>query len=297
MARKRGRNINGWAIVDKPAGIGSTDVVTRVRRLLGAAKAGHAGTLDPAATGVLAVALGEATKTVPYVQDGAKTYRFAVRFGQATDTDDAEGRVIAESASRPGQTEISAALAAFRGDIRQVPPRVSAVKVGGERAYDLARAGEAPELTSRSLRVEALELVAMPDPDAAILTMTCGKGGYVRSVARDLGAALGGYAHVAWLRREATGPFTLREAVTLASLEASDRPDGHLLPLQAALSALPEVCATDEGAARLRHGNPGQVIAAGIPDGTEVWASHLGAAIAVGRLLGGKMQPARVFNA
>jgi len=197
MARgKKGRAVSGWLIVDKPAGVNSTAVVNKVKWAFGAQKAGHAGTLDPDATGVLAVALGEATKTIPYITDALKCYRFRVSFGAATDTDDASGAVIARSDLRPTDAQIEAALAAFRGDISQVPPQYSAVKVDGERAYDLAREGEAMDLAARPLWVERLELLGRPDADHVDLEMVCGKGGYVRSIARDLGRALGCLGHV-----------------------------------------------------------------------------------------------------
>jgi tRNA pseudouridine55 synthase len=295
---KKGRDISGWVVVDKPAGIGSTQVVGKVRWAFDAKKAGHAGTLDPAATGVLAVALGEATKTVPFVQDGSKGYRFAVRFGAQTATDDAEGAVIATSDRRPSDDAIAAALAAFRGDIVQVPPQVSAVKVDGERAYDLARAGEAMDLAARPLHVERLEIVERPDADTLVLDMECGKGGYVRSIARDLGAALGCLGHVLWLRRDWTGPFEMADAVTLDRIEGlarTDAIDALLLPVQAGLTDLPEVKATPEGAVRLRNGNPGQVIG-NVPYGEDVWVSFQGVAVAVGRYLGGEVHPDRVFN-
>jgi len=192
MARKRkGRDISGWLVVDKPAGITSTTVVGKVRWALNAKKAGHAGTLDPEATGVLAIALGEATKTVPYITDALKAYTFTVRLGQATNTDDAEGEVIATSDARPSDDEIKEALAPFIGDIMQVPPQFSAVKVDGQRAYKKARDGEEMELAARPLWVDELLLIDRPDADHVVLEMTCGKGGYVRSIARDLGRALG----------------------------------------------------------------------------------------------------------
>ncbi len=263
MARRKGRKVNGWIVIDKPAGVGSTMVVNKVRRAFGAEKAGHAGTLDPAATGVLAVALGEATKTIPYVTDALKCYRFAVRLGAATTTDDAEGAVIATSLMRPDDATVRAALGAFRGAIRQVPPQVSAVKVDGERAYDLAREGQVMDLAARDLWVERLEITGRPDADTVLLEMVCGKGGYVRSVARDLGAALGCLGHVLWLRREWSGPFEASKGVTLERIEAlagSEGIDGLLLPLEVGLTGLPELPATAEGAARLRNGNPGMVI-------------------------------------
>lgn len=298
MGRSRkGRPVSGWLIVDKPAGIGSTQVVGKVRWALGAQKAGHAGTLDPAATGVLAVALGEATKTVPYLAEALKCYRFEVRWGFATATDDAEGAVIATSAARPTRQEIEAALPAFRGQIEQVPPQVSAVHVEGERAYDLAREGVAMDLAPRPLWVERLVLIEATR-DAAVLEMVCGKGGYVRAIARDLGRALGCLGHVGWLRRLWSGPFRVEEAISLEEVERLARTDallGHLQPLQAALADLPELPATEEGAVRLAHGNPGQVIASGLPWGAPAWASYRGRAVALGHYQGGQLHPTRVF--
>jgi tRNA pseudouridine55 synthase len=295
---KKGRPVSGWLVVDKPAGVTSTAVVNKVRWALSAQKAGHAGTLDPDATGVLAVALGEATKTIPYITDALKCYRFRVTFGAATDTDDASGAVIATSARRPSDAQIETALAAFRGQIMQVPPQYSAVKVDGERAYDLAREGEAMDLAPRPLWVERLEMTGRPDADHVDLEMVCGKGGYVRSIARDLGAALGCLGHVAWLRRTWSGPFRAEDGVTPAQIDAeagTEALDARLLPLELGLKGLPEFPATPEGAARLRNGTPGQVI--GHADwGTEGWASLHGKAIAVGHYRGGELHPSRVFN-
>jgi tRNA pseudouridine55 synthase len=299
MGRKKGREISGWLVVDKPAGVTSTAVVGKVRWAFDAKKAGHAGTLDPEATGVLAVALGEATKTVPYVTDALKCYRFAVRLGAATKTDDAEGAVIATSSLRPSDDEIRAALAAFRGDIMQVPPQFSAVKVEGERAYALARAGEEMELAARELWVESLEMVARPDADTVELETVCGKGGYVRSIARDLGAALGCFGHVIWLRRAWSGPFEASDGVSLERIEELARTealDALLLPLEIGLADLPELKATPEGAARLKNGNPGMVIASDVDWGDEAWASYQGRAVAVGIYKSGELHPSRVFN-
>ncbi len=299
MGRKKGRDISGWIVIDKPAGVTSTAVVSKLRWALDAKKAGHAGTLDPAATGVLAVAFGEATKTVPYVTDAMKCYRFLVRFGAATTTDDAEGEVIETSAARPTDAEIEAALPAFRGDIQQVPPQFSAVKVDGERAYDLAREGEQMELAARPLFVESLILISRPDADTAEFEMVCGKGGYVRSIARDLGRALGCLGHVQWLRREWAGPFSVTDAQTLETVERLARTpelDALVQPLEIGLEDLTEVRATAEGAVRLSHGNPGMVIATGVEFGEEVWASYEGRPVAVGRYMGGELHPARVFN-
>jgi tRNA pseudouridine55 synthase len=298
MARKKGREISGWLVVDKPAGVTSTTVVAKVRWAFDAKKAGHAGTLDPAATGVLAVALGEATKTVPHITDALKCYRFAVRLGAATNTDDAEGEVVARSDLRPADAEVEAALAAFRGEIMQVPPQFSAVKVDGERAYDLAREGEVMDLVARPLWVERLDLIERTDADTLLLEMVCGKGGYVRAIARDLGRALGSLGHVLWLRREWSGPVEARRGVTLAEVEALARTealDALLLPLQAGLDGLPELRATPEGAARLRNGNPGQVVT-GAAFGEEVWVSHQGQPVAIGIYRGGEVHPSLVFN-
>src|SRR6056297_1927016 len=221
MARKRkGRDVNGWLVVDKPAGMTSTSVVNKVKWALQAKKAGHAGTLDPDATGVLAVALGEATKTVPYITDALKAYRFTVRLGQATNTDDAEGEVTATSEARPDDAAIKAALGGFVGEIMQVPPKFSAVKIDGERAYKRARDGEEFEVEARPLWVEELLLTDRPDADHAVLEMTCGKGGYVRSIARDLGEALGCKGHVTWLRRLWSGPFDGEDAIPFQQVEA-----------------------------------------------------------------------------
>ncbi|WP_435165760.1 tRNA pseudouridine(55) synthase TruB [Falsirhodobacter sp. 1013] len=298
MGRKRkGRAVSGWLVVDKPAGITSTSVVNKVRWAFGAQKAGHAGTLDPAATGVLAVALGEATKTVPYITDALKCYRFMVRLGQSTTTDDAEGAVIAESSDRPDDGQIAAALARFRGDILQVPPQFSAVKVDGERAYDIARAGEEMDLAARPLFVESLILLSRPDADHVELEMVCGKGGYVRSIARDLGAALGCHGHVQWLRRTWSGPFTAEDGISVEEIDRlakTEELDAHLKPLEMGLADLPQLQATPEGAARLKNGNPGMVLT-GAEYGEEAWASYQGRAVAVGVYKGGELHPSRVF--
>ena len=292
---KKGRKLSGWLIVDKPAGIGSTDVVNKVKWLLQAQKAGHAGTLDPAATGVLALAFGEATKTVAVLTDALKGYRFAVRFGAQTSTDDAEGAVVATSDLRPTTEAIEAALVAFRGEIMQVPPQVSAVKVDGARAYDLAREGEAFELVARPLLVDSLMMIERRDADHVVLDMVCGKGGYVRAIARDLGRALGTVAHVAWLRRTWSGPFEAADGLTwdevLALGEAGTLED-RLLPIEAALADLPQVEATADGARKIAVGNPGAVLT--FAEG-EVWASHNGRALGLGEVRLGMFHPSRVF--
>ncbi|MCL3881367.1 tRNA pseudouridine(55) synthase TruB [Marivita sp. GX14005] len=301
MGRKRkGRDISGWLVVDKPAGPTSTAIVNKLRWALDAKKAGHAGTLDPDATGVLAVALGEATKTVPYITDALKAYRFTVRFGQATRTDDSEGDVIATSDLRPDDAEIKEALHRFVGEIEQVPPQFSAVKIDGERAYKRAREGEDMELAARPLWVEELTLLDRPDPDHAVLELVCGKGGYVRSIARDLGAALGCYGHVRELRRIWSGPFDAEDGLSLERIEELARTpelDTYLRPVADGLADLPELTCTAEAAARLRNGNPAMVLASGIEYGEECWASFDGEPVAVGRYKSGELHPSRVFAA
>ncbi len=297
--RKKGRDISGWLIVDKPAGLTSTAVVNKVRWALEAKKAGHAGTLDPAATGLLAIALGEATKTIPFVTDALKAYAFTIRFGQGTNTDDAEGEVIETSDLRPDDEAIRVALSTFEGDIEQVPPAFSAVKIDGERAYAKARAGEEVELAARPLFVESLTLTERPDADHATLEMTCGKGGYVRSIARDLGHALGTCAHVTMLRRLWSGPFDAGDGISIEEVDAlaqTPELDAHLRPLEEGLADLPMVRCTPEGAAKLRNGNPGMVIATDIEYGDECWAALDGQAVAVGRYKAGELHPSRVFN-
>ncbi len=299
MGRKRkGRDISGWLVVDKPAGMTSTSVVNKVRWAFNAKKAGHAGTLDPDATGVLAVALGEATKTVPYITDALKAYTFTVRLGQATNTDDAEGEIIAQSDKRPTDDEIKAALGQFVGDIMQVPPKFSAVKIDGERAYKLARDGEDIELAARPLWVEELVMTDREDEDHVTLEMTCGKGGYVRSIARDLGEALGCHGHVRELRRIWSGPFDAADGLSIEQIdEMAKQPelDSYLRPLEQGLEDLPEVKATAEGTVRLRNGNPGMVLASDVEYGEECWASFDGEAVAVGVFRAGELHPSRVF--
>ena len=298
MARKNGRDISGWLVIDKPAGPTSTAVVNKVRWALNAKKAGHAGTLDPEATGVLAVAIGEATKTVPYITDALKAYRFTIQFGQATNTDDAEGEVIETSDTRPTDEQIKQALTGFVGDIQQVPPKFSAVKIDGQRAYKLARSGEDVKLAARPLWVEELTLIDRPDPDHAMLEMTCGKGGYVRAIARDLGGVLGCFGHVTELRRIWSGPFEADDGLSMDQVEQMARTpdlDTYLRPLEQGLVDLPELRCTPEGAARLRNGNPGMVLASNVEYGDECWASLDGQAFAVGVYKAGELHPSRVF--
>lgn len=297
--RKKGRDISGWLLVDKPAGLTSTAIVNKVRWAFDAKKAGHAGTLDPDATGMLPVALGEATKTIAYLGDALKAYEFRVRLGVSTRTDDAEGEVLQTSDRRPSDAEIEAALRAFVGDIRQVPPQFSAVKVDGERAYDIARAGEEMELAARDLYVDELSLLGRPDDDHVDLHFVCGSGGYVRSIARDLGEALGCLGHVLWLRRTWVGPFDIEDAVGFDRIEALARTaeiDGLLQPVGLALTDLPELRATELGAGRLKNGNPGQVLPGDVEYGDLAWASFDGQPVAVGRFRAGELHPERVFN-
>jgi len=296
---RKGRDISGWLVVDKPAGVTSTAVVNKVKWAFDAKKAGHAGTLDPDATGVLAVALGEATKTVPYITDALKAYTFTVRLGQSTNTDDAEGEILKTSDARPEDAQIKDALGQFIGDITQVPPQFSAVKIDGQRAYKLARDGEDLELAARPLWVDELIMTDRPDADHVTLEMTCGKGGYVRSIARDLGEALGCFGHVRELRRIWSGPFDATDGISLEQInELAKQPDldTYLRPLEEGLQDLPQVSATPEGAVRMRNGNPGMVMASDVEYGDECWASLDGKAVAVGRYKAGELHPSRVFN-
>ncbi len=298
--RKKGRDVSGWLLIDKPAGLSSADVVNKLRWAFDAKKAGHAGTLDPAATGLLAIAFGEATKTIPYVTDALKAYRFTVRLGQQTNTDDAEGEIIATSEKRPTDDDIRAALSKFVGDIMQVPPKFSAVKVEGQRAYKLARDGDAPELEARPLHVEDLSLVDRPDRDHATLHMACGKGGYVRSIARDLGEVLGCLGHVTSLRRLSSGPFEIGDAIEMEEITANAKEpdlDRHLLPLEVALTYIPELPCTQEAATKLRNGNPGAVLASHVGYGDLAWASCDHKAVAIGVYRAGELHPKRVFAA
>lgn len=305
--RKKGRPVNGWIILDKDYDVGSTEAVSKLKWLFQAQKAGHAGTLDPLATGVLPIAFGEATKTVPYVMDGAKRYRFTAKWGEATTTDDREGAVIARSIHRPTREEITKALGRFTGTIDQIPPQFSAVKVGGARAYDLARDGETVALEARPIDIHELTLVDSPDADHAVFDAVTGKGAYVRALVRDLAKALGTEGHVAALRRTAVGPFRAEDGVTIAALEAMEAPaarDAFLLPVDAALAALPQAAVGGPEAERLKRGQPA-VISAATAKGVRgaetglipaVLASLHGDAVALCELDGLKLKPLRVFN-
>ena len=258
MGKKRkGDNVNGWVIVDKPVGIGSTTVVSIVKRLFNAQKAGHAGTLDPAASGVLPVALGEATKTIPYVADGAKTYRFAVRWGASTTTDDAEGDVTAVSELRPSKEDILKIIPEFIGEIEQVPPKYSAVHVNGKRAYDLARENAEIELKPRRIRIDALRLTEVSDKDAAVFEVDCGKGTYVRSLARDMAEKLGCLGHVCMLRRTRCGKFYAENAFSLEYLKALghiSKESNEFLPVETVLDDIPALAVTEAEARLLSNG-------------------------------------------
>jgi tRNA pseudouridine55 synthase len=305
MARRRkGLLIHGWLIFDKPKGMTSTQAVTRARHLYGAQKAGHAGTLDPLATGVLPIAFGEATKTVPFAVEGNKQYRFTVRFGAATDTDDAEGAIVATSELRPTRAEIEAALPRFIGEISQVPPRYSALKVAGARAYDLAREDQDFELAPRRALIDSLELIDMPDPDHCMIEARCGKGTYVRALARDLGEALGCFAHVTELRRTRVGPFAEEAAISLAKLEelghsaaGRDALLGVLKPVQTALDDIPALAISGQDATRLKRGQPVLLRGRDAPIlKGPVYATSRGSLVAVGEVSQGELRPTRVFN-
>ena len=303
MARRKGLPVHGWLVLDKPQGMTSTKAVTRVRRLYQAEKAGHAGTLDPLATGVLPIALGEATKTVPFAVEGTKEYRFTIRFGADTDTDDAEGKAVARSEHRPTRAQIDAVLPNFTGEIEQVPPRYSAVRVDGALAYDLARDEEDFALQPRTVSVDRLVLVAHPDQDHCVLEARCGKGTYVRALARDLGRALGTCGHVEALRRTRVGAFGEERAVPLAALEALAESGGHdallgaLEPVETPLGDIPALSLSGSDADRLRRGQAVFLRGRDAPilEGT-VYATSRGRLVALGEVSRGELKPRRIFN-
>lgn len=312
--RKKGDPIHGWLVLDKPLEITSTQAVGKCRWLYNAKKAGHAGTLDPLASGILPIAFGEATKTVPFAQEAGKTYRFTIRWGESTTTQDAEGDVVATSDVRPTRDAIEAALPQFIGDIEQVPPKFSAIKVDGERAYDLARAGEDVELEARPVRIDDLTILDMPSDDLCVLEMRCGKGAYVRSIARDLAHALHTEGHVAALRRTQVGPFTTDDAITVAALEDLVHKAcalEALLPVETALDDIPALAVTDGEAFQLRQGRPvvlpprqasklrdlRQPRVIGDKDYSKaVLAMGDDRAVAIGEARAGKLSPLRVFQ-
>jgi tRNA pseudouridine55 synthase len=297
--RKTGDKVDGWVILDKPVGLGSTPAVGKVRRLFGAQKAGHGGTLDPLASGVLPIALGEATKTVPFVMDGRKEYRFTVRLGEARSTEDGEGEVTATSDARPTDSAIKQALSAFIGEVEQVPPAFSALKIGGQRAYDLARAGEAVDLKPRRVVIDRLELVARPDADHADFVVACGKGTYIRSLGRDLARALGTVGHLSALRRTAAGPFHEEAAISLPKLEALGHIPallGALAPVATALDDIPALALTETQADRLRQGQPVLLTRDAPPPGALLRAESGSRLVALVRSDGASLKPVRVFN-
>jgi tRNA pseudouridine55 synthase len=311
MGKRKGDPVHGWLILNKPVGITSTKALSIARRLLNANKAGHAGTLDPLADGVLPLAFGEATKTVPYLVEARKTYRFTVRWGIETATDDREGPATNTSAARPTLEQIVTALPAFVGRIMQTPPSFSAILVDGERAYDLAREGAAVVLDARVTHIHRLEVLASDDPDHSVFEMLCGKGTYVRAFARDIGRVLGCYGHVQSLTRVAVGPFERSAAISLEMLEESAK-DGaaksNLLPLATVLDDIPALAVTEQEAAQLRLGRAilarGRVsLREGAADNGEAQAappvycrSRSGDPVAIVAFERGELRPTRVFN-
>ena len=307
MARKRkGQPVHGWIILDKPENMTSTAAVGAVKWRLDAAKAGHGGTLDPFATGILPIALGEATKTVSYVVDGVKRYCFTIRWGVATDTEDRDGAVTAESDERPDRAAIEAILGRFIGEIEQVPPAFSAIKLGGKRAYDLARKGETPEMPPRMVMIDELRLLKMPDADHAILEATCGKGTYIRALARDIALALGTVGHLSALRRTQVGPFDEKHAISLDELGENMHVAAaceYLLPVETALDDIPALAVTEVEAGRLRNGQAVSLLRkadleriADLESGDTVLAMANGKAVALVRYSAGEIQPVRVLN-
>ncbi|WP_336055675.1 tRNA pseudouridine(55) synthase TruB [Nitratireductor sp. CH_MIT9313-5] len=304
--KKKGRPVSGWIVLDKPVKFGSTDAVSKVKWLFQAQKAGHAGTLDPLASGMLPIALGEATKTVPFVMEGAKVYRFTVAWGEERTTDDLEGPVVKTSDKRPSVEEIEAVLPKYTGLIMQVPPQFSAVKIGGERAYDLAREGEEVEIAAREVEIGRLELIKA-EADRAEFEIDCGKGTYVRSLARDIGRDLGCYGYIAELRRTEVYPFEPAQMVSLETLieaeEAAEDEnarfeaiDPYVMDTAAALGGLPEIQLSDDAAHRIRMGNPVIVRGRDAPvEAPEAWASARGKLVAIGFVEAGMFKPKRVF--
>lgn len=295
--RPKRRDVNGWVILDKGVGMTSTHAVAVVKRAFNAKKAGHAGTLDPLASGILPIALGEATKTVPYVMDGRKAYVFTVTWGIETDTDDAEGRPVATSDARPDRALVEAALPAFIGAIEQVPPRYSAIKIAGERAYDLARDGEIVELTARPVQIDLLTVLEHSG-DHTVIAAECGKGTYVRAIARDLGRVLGCYGHVSALRRTRVGPFAEADSCSVATLEENG-PDGnasHLQPVETALDGIPSVGISRDVAMRLMRGQSALLRGHDAPMEGKAFATCNGILVALGDVERGELVPHRVFH-
>jgi tRNA pseudouridine55 synthase len=304
-ARREKHDVHGWVVLDKPVGMTSTHAVAVIKRLFAAKRAGHAGTLDPLASGCLPIALGDATKTVPFVMDGRKAYSFTVRWGEERDTDDAEGRVVASSDDRPAPEAVAALLPGFVGAIEQVPPRYSAIKIEGERAYDIARDGEAFELKARVVNIDRLQLADTPDPDHSRFHAECGKGTYVRALARDLGRQLGCHGHVSALRRTAVGPFAEADMISLERLEALCHRAAFgelsladaLLPVATALDDIPALAVSRADAARLQRGQAVLLRGRDAPTirGT-VYVTASGSLIALAEVDRGEIVPKRVFN-
>ncbi len=305
--RRKGLIVNGWVCLDKPFELGSTDAVAKVRRLFDAQKAGHAGTLDPLASGILPIALGEATKTVPFMMEAQKVYRFTINWGVSTDSLDREGEIVARSDVRPAVEAVRAALPTFVGEIDQTPPRYSAIKVDGQRAYDLAREGAEFELASRRVKIHAAEVTDAPDADHVELTIRTGKGVYVRSLARDLATVLGAEGHVSALRRERVGPFSVENAVTLdflTDLVHRNAALEGLLPVSTALDDIPELAITEQDAFSLRQGRPivllprqVETLKSRLRDGSRTVSAFQGQTlVALGQLRAGRLEPDRVFN-
>lgn len=311
--KKKGRPISGWLVFDKPVGMGSTEAVSKIKWLFQAEKAGHAGTLDPLASGMLPIALGEATKTVPYVMDGAKIYRFTVAWGEERSTDDLEGPVTQTSDKRPTDAEVQALLPKYTGVIMQIPPQFSAIKIAGERAYDLAREGATVDIPAREIEVGRLDLIETTPEGHSVFEIECGKGTYVRSLARDMGRDLGCYGHIATLRRVEVDPFTAEDFVTLQDLEAvapsaEDRTNGvdldfaaldeFLLDTGAALECLPQVALSDDAATKVRLGNPVIIRGRDAPvEAEEACVTARGKLVAIGAIEAGMFKPRRVFTA
>ena len=310
--RKKGSPVHGWVVIDKPRGVTSTQVVGIVRRVFDAQKAGHAGTLDPMATGVLAVALGEATKTVPYAMDATKIYRFTVTFGEGRDSDDAEGAITGTSDKRPSRDEIEAAIPKLTGPISQVPPVYSAIKVDGERAYDLARDGEDVVLEPRTVLIHSVRFLDMADPDHAEFEMVCGKGTYVRAWARDLALSLGTLGYVSQLRRLAIGNFNVERSIGLEPLKGfmhSPAAFEHLRPISTALDGIPALAVTGSDTVRIRSGNPiliranlfarmkdGFADEGGLQGQTVFLKDETDAPVALAEIADGELRPFRVFQ-
>ena len=299
FSKRKGNNINGWIIIDKPAGITSTGVVTKIKRAFNAKKVGHAGTLDPDATGVLPIALGEATKTIPHIMDEIKSYHFCIKFGEATDTDDATGEIIYKSNKRPDDHKISALLPKYTGFIEQKPPNYSAIKVNGVRAYNLARSGKQLKLRARSLFVKELKFLERVDDDHALLQLTCGKGGYVRSIARDLGKELKCFAHVKWLKRIWSGPFKLENSISLQKLDEKRELfylKQLLQPIEVGLQNLPFVTCKTKDVDHIANGRSIIVSPTEIEADKTCWIECNGKALALGTVRDSQFYPSRVFN-